>query len=250
MVKADGMRARFGLVGKDIAYSFSSSYFTDKFRELELQNYSYENFDLNSIGEFPGLLSAFPDLKGLNVTIPYKESIVPYMDDLDAKALEIGAVNTIKFTSGGLIGHNTDAFGFREALQPLLKPDDKNALILGTGGASKAVAYVMSELNIKFRYVSRKPGAGQLHYTDLDQELMAMHSLIVNCTPLGTSPQTEQKPPIPYDLLGKQHYLFDLIYNPSKTSFLKEGELRGARIVNGLRMLELQAEKAWEIWNS
>ena len=240
----------YGLIGRNISYSFSRSYFNAKFKTLGLDHCSYENFDLESIDEFPDVLSKKPDLKGLNVTIPYKESVIPYLDELEPRAVEIGAVNTIAFTSKGLVGHNTDAFGFRQALISLLRKTDRHALILGTGGASKAVAYVLNELGINFRFVSRQPVESQFHYSDLTREIIETYTLIVNCTPLGTYPDIEQKPPIPYDFVGQEHFLFDLIYNPAKSAFLKSGESKGARILNGLSMLEFQAEKAWEIWNS
>jgi shikimate dehydrogenase len=250
MAKAGKKKHRYGLVGKDIAYSFSRSYFTNKFRTEILKDYEYENFDLETIEAFPLLLESHKNLCGLNVTIPYKEAIMPYLDEIEPQAAEIGAVNTIQFTSRGLIGHNTDVYGFRESISAMLKPEDRHALILGTGGASKAIAFVLGQLGIEFRFVSRTPTDNQLGYKDLGKELMAEYTLIVNCTPLGTFPNIEQKPALPYPLLDKRHFLFDLIYNPTKTVFLQEGQQRGARILNGLKMLELQAEKSWKIWNT
>ena len=249
MVKADKKKYRYGLIGKNIAYSFSRSYFSTKFKTLGLTDHVYENFDLEQIDEFPSLLKSHEDLCGLNVTIPYKEVIIPYLDEIDPKAAAIGAVNTIQFTSRGLIGHNTDAFGFREAISGMLQPKDKKALILGTGGATTAVAYVLGEMGIEYRFVSRAPIVSQLSYQDLGAEDLSAHSLVINCTPLGTFPNLSQKPPLPYHLLSDRHFLFDLIYNPAETLFLNEGLQRGARVLNGQRMLELQAEKAWEIWN-
>ncbi|MGB5237314.1 MAG: shikimate dehydrogenase [Flavobacteriaceae bacterium] len=249
MVKAEKKKIKYGLVGKNIAYSFSRSYFTSKFRKMGLEDHVYENFDLKNIEEFSLLLNSHDGLCGLNVTTPYKEVIMPFLDEIEPKASEIGAINTIQFTSRGLIGHNTDVFGFKEAISTMLQPQDKKALILGTGGASKAVAYVLGQLGIEYRFVSRTPGPDQLNYRDLKSEHMGAHTLVVNCTPLGTSPNTNQKPPLPYHLLGERHFLFDLIYNPEETLFLKEGRQRGARVLNGQSMLELQAEKAWEIWN-
>ncbi len=215
-----------------------------------MAGYRYENFDLESIEEFPDMLRNNPGLVGLNVTIPYKEAIIPYLDELDVEAARIGAVNTIKIGAGGLKGYNTDAYGFQKSLEPLLRGQHKKALILGTGGASKAVAHVFRSLSIAFRYVSRQPGPGQLSYESLGEDIMNSHAIIVNTTPLGTHPNISEKPLVPYDLISPDHLLFDLIYNPEKTAFLQEGEKRGAQIKNGLRMLELQAEKAWEIWNS
>ncbi len=250
MAKAGNKKHRYGLVGKDIEYSFSRSYFTNKFRTEGLEGHDYENFDLENIDEFPILLRAYEDLCGLNVTIPYKEAVIPYLDEIDPLAAEIGAVNTIQFTSGGIKGYNTDVFGFKDSISIMLRPDDKKALILGTGGASKAVAFVLGQLGIEYRLVSRTPAEGQLSYQELGTEIMQEHTLIVNCTPLGTFPSSHQKPPLPYPLIGQRHFLYDLIYNPAMTIFLKEGKQRGARIINGQRMLELQAEKAWEIWNT
>lgn len=239
---------RFGLVGKNISYSFSKGYFTDKFSDLKLEGYSYENFDLQQIEEFRNLITFNPDIKGLNVTIPYKQKVRSYLDELDAQAKEIGAVNTIKFVGGRLIGYNTDAFGFQNSIEPFLKPHHTEALILGTGGASKAIAYVFGRLNIKMTFVSRNPGADQIGYSDINRSVLANHAILVNCTPLGTHPNVDEKPDIPYSYISEKHLLFDLIYNPEKTAFLKEGEQRGATIGNGQRMLQLQADKAWEIW--
>ena len=241
---------RFGLVGKNISYSFSKGYFTQKFKELELDLHSYENFDLAVIEDFQELIRQNKNLKGLNVTIPYKEVVIPYLDKLNPKVEKIGAVNTIKFTKKGLKGFNTDIYGFKKSIKPFLKKHHKNALILGTGGASKAVAFVFDEIGIKFKYVSRNPEKSQLGYTDLNEKLFKKYTIMVNCTPQGTFPNIEDKPDIPYQFITKKHLLFDLIYNPEKTAFLLEGEKRGASICNGLRMLELQAEKSWEIWNT
>ena len=240
---------RFGLVGKDISYSFSKGYFTDKFLDLGLKGYSYKNFDLQQIDEFPALLKSSPSLKGLNVTIPYKQKVLPYLDALDAQAKNIGAVNTIKFDGKRLIGYNTDAYGFQKSIEPFLKPHHKEALILGTGGASKAIAYVLGQLGIGATYVSRNPHATQIGYEDINFSVLENHPILINCTPLGTHPNIDQKPNIPYAHLTEQHLLFDLIYNPEKTAFLKEGEQQGANIANGSHMLQLQADKAWEIWN-
>ena len=250
MEKTGKIQYRFGLIGRDISYSFSRKYFGEKFERMQLTDHSYENFDLTSIDEFPDITKKTPQLKGLNVTIPYKEEVIAYLDKLDKKAEEIGAVNTIQFTKEGLVGYNTDIYGFEKALKPLLDKKDKNALILGTGGASKAVAYVLEELGLEFRFISRNPRAGQWHYRDLDQQIMQDYTIIINSTPLGTFPDVEKKPEIPYHLLTSDHLLFDLIYNPELTAFMKEGKSRGARVINGLKMLEFQAEKAWEIWNS
>lgn len=241
---------RFGLVGKNISYSFSKGYFAQKFKELDLEYHTYENFDLKQIEYFKQLIANNTELKGLNVTIPYKEAIIPYLRSLNKKAEKIGAVNTIKFTKKGLKGYNTDIYGFKKSIIPFLKKRHKKALILGTGGASKAIAFVFTELGIDFKYVSRNPSNNQISYESLDEIILKDYLVIVNCTPIGTYPNTEERPNIPYELITGKHLLFDLIYNPEKTSFLKKGEAQGAIICNGLRMLELQAEKSWKIWNS
>lgn len=240
---------RFGLIGKNISYSFSPGYFREKFNQLGLEDCSYEIFDLPDISHFPHLVGQNPDLEGLNVTIPYKEAVIPYLDHLEKQAGEIGAVNTIRFAGNRLEGHNTDIIGFRESLRPLLRPADKAALILGTGGASKAVAYSLRQLDISFRFVSRNPKKGQLAYDEVTPELLRQQQILINCTPLGTYPDVCQSPPLPYEAIDSTHLLYDLIYNPPETSFLKQGLERGARIKNGLEMLRLQAEASWELWN-
>ncbi|WP_420319860.1 shikimate dehydrogenase family protein [Flagellimonas sp.] len=249
MEKTEKKENRFGLLGRSISYSFSQGYFTEKFKTLGLTDHSYENFDILDISEFTAILKQ-DNLKGFNVTIPYKEEVIPFLNNLDATAKEIGAVNTIKITKNGLVGYNTDAYGFQKSLEPFLKPDHSKALILGTGGASKAVKFVLQTLGISPIYVSRTKKSGQLTYQELDKTIMESHTLIVNCTPLGTYPNVEEKPSIPYHLLSNRHLLFDLIYNPRKTAFLKAGEAKNSTICNGLDMLRFQAEKAWEIWNS
>lgn len=249
MEDTEVIKNRFGLVGKNISYSFSKGYFTQKFSSLNLVHNSYENFDIQHIEEFKNIIKDHNDLKGLNVTIPYKEAVIPYLDRVDHKAAKIGAVNTIKFTEEGLIGFNTDVFGFRDSIEPHLKKHHTKALILGTGGASKAVAFVFEELNIAHTFVSRNPKPNQLSYEDLNQSIIEKNTVLVNCTPLGTFPDISTKPSLPYQFLNEKHLLFDLIYNPEKTAFLKEGEARGALILNGHKMLAIQAEKAWEIWN-
>lgn len=250
MGKTENNKHSFGLVGKDISYSFSKGYFAKKFGDLELKDHTYENFDLQTISEFERLVLENKTIKGLNVTIPYKEEIIPYLGNLNKKAKKIGAVNTIRFTKKGLKGYNTDAYGFLKSIEPLLNKEHKKALILGTGGASKAIAYVFKELKIKYKFVSRSPEKKQFSYNDLDKEILSKYKVIVNCTPLGTHPDIVQKPAIPYQHITENHLLFDLIYNPEKTAFLQEGETKGATTCNGYRMLELQAEKSWKIWNS
>ncbi|MEE9364869.1 MAG: shikimate dehydrogenase [Cellulophaga sp.] len=250
MENKEDKQRKYGLVGKNISYSFSKTYFTEKFLDNNLDQCSYQNFDLQDIQEFQNLAKNTKDLKGVNITTPYKESVIPFLDTLEKNAAKIGAINTVKFTSNGLIGYNTDVYGFQKSIEPFLNKHHTKALILGTGGASKAVAFVFNELKIDFKYVSRTPKKDGLMYDDLNKTILSEYAIIVNCTPLGTFPNIENKPTIPYEHIETQHLLFDLIYNPEKTAFLKEGENRGATIVNGLRMLQLQAEKAWEIWNS
>ncbi len=241
----------YGLLGRNISYSFSRNYFTNKFNLLGLKDYKYINFDIKNIKDLKNVLTENKSvLKGMNVTIPYKEEITPFLDEIDEKAKEIGAVNTIKITEkGGLIGYNTDEYGFRKSLFPLLKEQHKNALILGTGGASKAIAYALKILGIEYKYVSRNQQKNKLSYKEISKEIISEFPIIINCTPLGTYPNIEDCPDIPYNLLTKNNILYDLIYNPSETLFLQKGKEQGAIIKNGLEMLELQAEKSWEIWN-
>jgi shikimate dehydrogenase len=240
----------FGLIGKNIAYSFSKTHFSDKFENDGL-DYSYVNFDIENISEFPEVLNKFPELLGLNVTIPYKESIIPYLNELDPVAKEIGAVNTIKIDSSGkLIGYNTDYYGFQKSIEPFIKSHHKRALILGTGGASKGVAYGLKNLNIPFDFVSRQHSdKAKYVYGDLSENVIKTYQIIINCTPIGTYPNVNECPDIPYDALTKEHLLYDLIYNPIQSKFLICGEITGATITNGFRMLELQAEKSWDIWS-
>ena len=238
---------KFGLVGKNISYSFSKTYFSKKFSDLHLEDHQYCNFDIASIDDFPTIIAE--ELKGLNVTIPYKEQLFNFLDELDQTAKKIGAVNTIKISKGKLKGFNTDVYGFEESLKPFLQKHHTNALVLGTGGASKAVNFVLKKLKIKSTIVSRNPVKNQISYQDITKKIIDKHCIIINCTPLGTFPNVEKYPAIPYQYITDNHLLYDLIYNPDKTSFLSKGEKRGATISNGLKMLELQAEKSWEIWN-
>ncbi len=240
---------QFGLVGKNISYSFSKAHFTKKFEDLNLLDYSYENLDFQDISELPNFLKNNPNLKGLNVTIPYKETIIPYLDKLSKKASEIGAVNTIRFTKNGkLKGFNTDYYGFQKALEPLLLRHHKKALLLGTGGASKAVAYALTQMGIANKYVSRTSSGQTIGYSQINAKTFEEYQIIINCTPLGTSPKTNVCPEIPYQFFTSNHIAFDLIYNPAETLFLQKAKAQGAVIKNGLEMLKIQAEKAWEIW--
>jgi len=250
MGRTEKKQYKFGLIGRNISYSFSRGYFAQKFKVLGLSHYTYENFDIPKIEEFDDIIKSVKNLKGINVTIPFKEEVIPYLNELTDSAKKIGAVNTIKISQNGLVGYNTDAYGFQKSIESYIHPKHKKALILGTGGASKAIAYVLDNLNIGYTFVSRTGKNNGYTYEELTEEIMKDHLVIINCSPLGTFPNVEAKPKIPYQYLGKDHLLFDLIYNPEKTAFLKEGEEKGATILNGSKMLELQAEKAWEIWNS
>lgn len=244
------LKYKFGLVGKDISYSFSRGYFADKFKSENLQ-YSYVNFDLQSINELSLIISDNSNLKGLNVTIPYKEQVMPLLDKVDKRAKKIGAVNTIKITKNKkLKGYNTDYYGFKNSLGPHLKSHHKKALILGTGGASKAVAYALKNLKITYDFVSRSKKEGVTFlYSDLTDAIISDYTIIINCTPIGTFPNIEACPDIPYKGITEQHILYDLIYNPEQTKFLRQGFQKGAITINGSEMLKLQAEKSWEIWN-
>ncbi|WP_299224699.1 shikimate dehydrogenase [uncultured Psychroserpens sp.] len=242
---------RFGLLGKNIAYSFSKGYFTKKFK-TEGYPFSYENFDLKDISDFPTLIQNNVNIGGFNVTIPYKEEILPYLNKIDKKAKKIGAVNTITVAyDGKLKGYNTDYYGFKKSIKPYLKSHHKSALILGTGGASKAIVYVLKKMKIDYDHVSRskKPEA-KFTYDSLTEDDIKHYKIIVNCTPVGTHPNVNICPDIPYDGVTKAHLLYDLIYNPEETKFMRLGRLQGAQTCNGLKMLEFQAEKAWSIWNS
>ncbi|OYU80184.1 MAG: shikimate dehydrogenase [Flavobacterium sp. BFFFF1] len=242
---------QFGLVGRNISYSFSKKYFTEKFSKENLGENTYENFDIADITEFQDIIEENPDLKGLNVTIPFKQSVIPYLDKVSKKANAIGAVNTIKITKKGrLKGYNTDWFGFKKSLLPLLHPHHRKALILGTGGASKAVAYALEKLDIGYLFVSRNEGKNTITYDQVSPYIMEEYTIVVNCTPLGTSPDTDAAPEIPYNYFTSGHIAYDLIYNPTETTFLKNAAKKGAVTKNGYEMLVFQAEKAWEIWNS
>ena len=243
---------KLGLIGYPLTHSFSEKYFRNKFLQEEIKGYQYSNYPVTDIKDLRTLILDEPGLKGLNVTIPYKQQVIPLLSDLDETARQIGAVNTINISRDNknlyLKGFNTDVYGFQTSLEPLLSPEHSSALILGTGGASKAVEFVLKSLGISYQFVSRKPASDQLQYSDLCLPVIKNHKLIINTTPLGTYPEVSTFPDIPYDLLGPEHILYDLVYNPAETEFLRLGREKGAVTQNGLRMLELQAEAAWEIW--
>ncbi len=240
----------FGLIGKNIDYSFSKKYFSEKFSNEPFLDCEYQNFDIQEIDFFTEITKNNPNLKGLNVTIPYKETVIPFLNKLSVKAAKIGAVNVIRFTKKrNLKGYNSDCYGFKKALKPLLEIHHKKALILGTGGASKAVAYALDGLNISYTFVSREPIGSSIDYNRINATTFDNYQIIINCTPLGTSPNTKEFPLIPYNFFTEKHIAFDLIYNPEETQFLKKAKKYGAICKNGLDMLVFQAEKSWEIWN-
>ena len=243
----------YGLLGKSLSHSFSKQFFTEYFEDNKIEA-RYQNFEIPEIEGVSNILK-HEELCGLNVTIPYKSAIIPYLDELDTEAKEVGAVNTIQFTQrdGKRIskGYNTDIIGFRNSIKPFLKNYHERALILGTGGASKAVAHVLETIGLDCLFVSRNKSADkQITYEDLNKYVLEAHLLIVNTTPLGTYPNLNEKPNLPYTFLGEKHMCYDLIYNPSKTAFLNEAERQGAMIQNGHDMLKIQALSAWKIWNT
>lgn len=236
---------KLGLIGKNISYSFSKNYFENKFKKLFLKNHTYAIFDLNDIGEIDQIFKS-ENLHGLNVTIPFKEKVIPFLDELSDEVEKIGAVNTILIKDGIKKGFNTDAFGFEKTLLLHKKDHQQSALILGNGGAAKAVQHILEKHGIAYQTVTRK---GDLNFENLTEEIVKSHYLIIQCTPVGTFPNVEDCLDFPFAGLTSQHLIIDLIYNPDYTSFIKKASEKGAKTVNGFYMLEQQAEKAWEIWN-
>jgi shikimate dehydrogenase len=245
---------KFGLIGFPLGHSFSRQYFSQKFRDEKITDCIYENYPLEKIDQLPLLVRTEPLLEGLNVTIPYKSAVIPFLDSVSPEAADIGAVNVISIRRNRddivLKGFNSDVTGFTESLIPRLKVQKGNALVLGTGGSSKAVTYALQKLGMNITLVSREPKPGTVTYSQVDARLLSDTDLIVNTTPLGMFPKTDAKPNLDYSLLTERHILFDLVYNPEITEFLKEGKERGCTIVSGIKMLQIQAEKAWEIGNS
>lgn len=241
----------YGLIGYPLGHSFSKKYFEEKFAREGLSNCAFELFPLKEIGEFKALLSEEESLHGIAVTIPYKEAVMQFLDEVDPAAQAIGAVNCIRFSKGKLKGCNTDVIGFEQSLLPMLRPHHTKALILGSGGSSKAVKFALAKNNIEYKIVSRSPNeqAAAISYKDLDAAIMADYHIIINCTPVGMYPDEHLSPEIPYGLITEKHLLYDLTYKPEKTRFLEQGEDRGASIKNGFEMLVLQAEENWKIWN-
>lgn len=246
------MAELYGLIGKNLGHSFSRRYFANKFSQQNLTDHHYENFELEKIEDFPGLLEKNSSLKGLNVTLPYKSAILSYLDEISDEAQLIGAVNCIAISKGKSKGYNTDVYGFSQSIKPFLDFNHQRALILGTGGASKAVAYALKKIGVDVLFVSSsasKKTEKVLLYSEVNEMVMQSHKLIVNCTPLGMYPNGETFPPLLYECFSPEHLAYDLIYNPEETLFLKKAIAKGAIAVNGLSMLKLQAEKSWEIWN-
>ncbi len=238
-----------GLIGRPLSHSFSKNYFSEKFERENIRNYQYNLYPLETIDELRGLLKNNPELLGLNVTIPYKQEVIPFLDELTEVVAEANACNCIKIMDGKLVGYNTDVIGIEKTLRSFLKPQHTNALILGTGGASNAVQYVLKKAGINFQVVSRTPAEKEWAYSLVTKKEMEDYKLIINCTPLGMYPLMDNAPDIDYNAIGSDHLLFDLIYNPAKTLFLQRGEERGAVIINGMNLLKIQADESWRIWN-
>ena len=241
----------FGLIGRSLTHSFSKNYFEKKFAVQGLLDCSYNNFELDTIDALRSLISSHPNLNGLNVTIPYKESVLSYLDELSADAKEIGAVNCIELKNKKLIGHNTDVYGFAQSIKPFLDTNHQKALILGSGGAAKAVSHALKKIGVDVYFVSSSPKKtpNTFLYSEINQMMLQACKLVVNCTPLGMFPNTNNCPALPYAFFTPEHLAVDLIYNPEETLFLKQAKEQGAITLNGLSMLRLQAEKSWEIWN-
>lgn len=240
----------FGLIGYPLSHSFSKKFFTDKFQKESIQDCRYELFPIEKIEDINSLLADHKDLAGLNVTIPYKELVIPYLHELSSAVESIGACNCISVVNGKLKGYNTDVLGFQKTLEPKLKAHHKKALVLGTGGAAKAVHHVLKSKGIEFVEVSRTARGEVISYDQIDKDLLSSHTLIINTTPLGMYPNIDMAPVIPYEFLGPDHYLYDLVYNPNPTLFLNKGMEQGATIENGSEMLRIQAEESWKIWNA
>lgn len=239
----------YGIIGWPLGHSFSARYFGEKFALLGLDDHRYLNFPIENIGMLPGILAANPDLRGFNVTMPHKKTVMSLLDEISPEAEEIGAVNCVRVDGKKLTGYNTDGYGFRTSLEELVGEERPKALVLGTGGASSAVRRELARMGIDHTMVSRARNGYAIAYDDITPAIMASHRLIVNTTPLGTWPDTDSKPDIPYEQVGPRHFLYDLVYNPPMTAFLSEGALRGAAVMNGEKMLVRQAEKSWTIWN-
>ena len=239
---------KYGIIGFPLGHSFSRGFFTEKFAREGIDA-QYLNFEIPDATMLLDILRENPELRGLNVTLPHKQAVIPLLDELSDEAREIGAVNVIRVREGKLKGFNSDIIGFTESIRPLLQPHHKKALILGTGGASRAIRVGLSRLGIEWTYVTRSPREKMLAYSDLTPEVMKEYSVIVNCSPVGMFPKVDQAPAIPYELLTPKHLLFDLVYNPEDTLFMQKGREQGAIVKNGLEMLYLQAVASWRFWN-
>lgn len=240
----------FGLMGYPLSHSFSQSFFTQKFLSMGMgEELAYENFSIPDIEEFPELLIRKNNLNGFNVTIPYKKQIIPFLHELTPEVAEMGACNCVRIQNKKLIGYNTDIVGFENSLKPYLQKHHTHALILGTGGAAAAVEFVLRKLQIAYLNVSRTPNEQAILYTDLNETILSTYTLIINTSPVGQFPNVDESPNIPFEYLGPQHHLYDLIYNPTETLFLQKGKAKGATVQNGYEMLVLQAEESWRIWN-
>jgi shikimate dehydrogenase len=241
---------KFGLIGLPLTHSFSKQFFTEKFEKEQITDCQYENYPLEKIEDLPALLAANRDIVGLNVTIPYKREVMPFLTDVAPAVKKTGACNCIRIDGKKRVGYNTDVIGFHLSLMPHLRVQHQRALILGTGGASAAVEFVLEQIAMPYILVSRNPGTNSIGYDQLNEDLMESHTLIVNTTPLGTFPAVETYPPIPYEYVTDQHFLYDMVYNPAETIFLQRGKEKGATVLNGMDMLIGQANASWDIWKS
>lgn len=239
---------KYGIIGNPLGHSFSKGFFTEKFAREGIDA-EYLNFQIPEIGKLTEVLQENPELRGINVTLPYKTEVIPFLDELSNEAREIGAVNVVQIRNGHLKGFNSDIIGFTRSIQPLLKPHHRKALILGTGGASRAIRVGLNRLGLEWKYVSRTPRERMITYEDITAETLREYEVIVNCSPVGMFPKVDECPAIPYEFLTQDNLLYDLVYNPENTLFMKKGALQGAVVKNGLEMLHLQAIASWEFWN-
>jgi shikimate dehydrogenase len=242
---------RYGLIGYPLSHSFSEKYFSEKFRRENITDAAYQLYPIEQVSEITGLIENIPNLCGLNVTIPHKEKVMRFLDEIDEEALAVGAVNCVHIKDGKAKGYNTDVYGFRMSIKPFLENKFERALVLGTGGASKAVTHVLRSWNIPYYLVSRTKSTGHVFsWDEVNEDVIRHFKLIINATPLGMFPKIIDAPPLPFEAIGKEHFLYDLVYNPEETRFMAEGKSRGAVVMNGMKMLEWQAIRSWEIWNS
>jgi len=241
---------QFGLIGFPLSHSFSKGFFAEKFAKENIELTSYENYPIENMDSFISLWDSNPNLEGINITIPHKKSVIPFLNHASTVVEKIQACNCIRKYNNEWYGYNTDVIGFEQSLKPFLKPYHTKALILGTGGAAAAVEWVLTKLNIQYQFVSRTAKPGVINYSDISPSIMEAHTLIINTSPLGMFPNVSEAPALPYEAITSKHHLYDLIYNPALTLFLEKGKQQGATIQNGLEMLHLQAAASWEIWNA